>query len=93
MKLLAALGAWLGPGDTFYLAIYASIAGGVLALVVSLGRGYLMTAFRNIWNLLTYWSVAGPRPMDALTLDKGKAPRLAFAVPMLVGTVVTVWLR
>ena len=93
VKLLAALGAWLGPGDAFYLAIYASIAGGVLALVVSVARGYLITAFRNIWNLLTYWSVAGPRPMDALTLDKGKAPRLAFAVPMLVGTVVTVWLR
>lgn len=93
VKLLAALGAWLGPGDAFYLAIYASIAGGALALIVSLARGYLMTALRNIRDLLTYWSVVGPRPMAALTLDKGNAPRLAFAVPMLVGTVVTVWLR
>lgn len=93
VKLLAALGAWLGPADAFYLAIYASIAGGVMALVVALARGYLTTAMRNIGNLLSYWSVVGPRPMAALTLDKGNAPRLAFAVPMLVGTVVTVWLR
>lgn len=93
VKLLAALGAWLGPADAFYLAIYASIAGGVLALVVALARGYLATAMRNIASLLSYWSVVGPRPMAALTLDKGSAPRLAFAVPMLVGTVVTVWLR
>src|SRR5262245_64849156 len=27
VKLLAALGAWLGPGEAFWLAIYASIAG------------------------------------------------------------------
>ena len=37
VKLLAALGAWLGPGDTFWLAIYASMAGGVMAVVVALG--------------------------------------------------------
>ena len=93
VKLLAALGAWMGPGDAFWLAIYASIAGGVLAVVVALARGYLTTAFRNLRGLLAYWSVVGPRPMASLTLEHGKAPRLAFAVPMLVGTMVTIWLR
>jgi prepilin peptidase CpaA len=93
VKLLAALGAWMGPGDAFWLAIYASIAGGVMAVVVSLARGYLTTAFRNLRELLTYWSIVGPRPMAALTLEHGNAPRLAFAIPMLVGTMVTLWLR
>ena len=93
VKLLAALGAWLGPGEAFWLAIYASIAGGVLAVVVSLARGYLTTALRNLRGLLAYWSVVGPRPMASLTLEHGKAPRLAFAIPMLVGTMVTLWLR
>jgi prepilin peptidase CpaA len=93
VKLLAALGAWLGPGDAVWLAIYASIAGGVLAVVVAVARGYLSTALRNLRGLLSYWSVVGPRPMAALTLEHGNAPRLAFAVPMLVGTMVTIWLR
>jgi prepilin peptidase CpaA len=93
VKLLAALGAWLGPGDAFWLAVYASIAGGALAVVVSLARGYLTTALRNLGGLLAYWSVAGPRPLASLTLEHGKAPRLAFAIPMLVGTMVTLWLR
>lgn len=93
VKLLAALGAWLGPGDAFWLAIYASIAGGVLAVVVALARGYLTTALGNLRGLLAYWSVVGPRPMASLTLEHGKAPRLAFAIPMLVGTMVTLWLR
>jgi prepilin peptidase CpaA len=93
VKLLAALGVWMGPGDAFWLAIYGSIAGGVLAVVVALARGYLTTALRNLGGLLAYWSVVGPRPMASLTLEHGKAPRLAFAVPMLVGTMVTIWLR
>jgi prepilin peptidase CpaA len=93
VKLLAALGAWMGPRDAFYLAIYASLAGGVMAIAVSIGRGYLTTAFRNLRNLLTYWSLVGPRPLPSLTLDHGTAPRLAFAVPMFVGTMVTIWLR
>jgi prepilin peptidase CpaA len=93
VKLLAALGAWLGPGDALWLAIYASVAGGVMAVAVSLARGYLTTALHNLLNLLTYWVLVGPRPMPSLTLDRSDAPRLAFAVPMLIGTMVTVWLR
>src|SRR5687767_13524804 len=65
VKLLAALGAWMGPRDAFYLAIYASLAGGVMAIAVAIGRGYLTTAFRNLRNLLTYWSLVGPRPLPS----------------------------
>jgi prepilin peptidase CpaA len=93
VKLLAAFGAWLGPRDAVWLAIYGSIAGGVLALGYSLSRGYLSTALNNIGALLKYWSVVGPRPMPTLTLEGGTAPRLAFAVPMLVGLMVTLWVR
>jgi len=93
VKLLAALGAWLGPRDAFWLAIYASLAGGAMAIAVALARGYLLTALRNVMALLAYWSVAGPRPLPSLTLEHGTAPRLAFAVPMFVGMMVTLWVR
>ena len=93
VKLLAALGAWLGAGDTIWLAIYASIAGGVIAAVMALHRGYLKTAFGNIGGLLRFWWLFGVKPMPAMTLEHGKAPRLAYAVPVFVGTVVTLWLR
>src|SRR5688500_5016350 len=55
VKLLAALGAWLGPGDTFWLALYASLAGGVMAVTVGVATGYLRTAFRNVANLVVFW--------------------------------------
>jgi len=93
VKLLGALGAWLGPGDAVWLALYTGMAGGLMALAVALVRGYLGQACRNIWMLLAYWRLAGIRPLAELTLDTSKGPRLAYAVPILAGTLVTLWLR
>lgn len=91
VKLLAALGAWLGPMQTIWLALFTSIAGGVMALIVAVSTGYLRTTFRNIGTMLLYWYVAGPRPVPDQTLDRSGSPRLAYAIPILVGTVITLW--
>jgi prepilin peptidase CpaA len=93
VKLLAALGAWVGPYDVLWLALYAGIAGGVMALIVALGAGYLRTALRNIWMLLCHWRVAGVTALPQLTLEESSAPKLAYAVPIFVGVVTVIWLR
>jgi prepilin peptidase CpaA len=93
VKLLAALGAWLGPGDAIWVALYSAVAGGAAAVVVALAHGYLRTALRNVFNLLTFWWLVGPKPMPEMTLERSSAPRLAYAVPIFLGTVATLWLR
>jgi prepilin peptidase CpaA len=93
LKLLGALGAWLGPGDIFWLAMYTGIAGAVMALIVGAWNGYLRPAVGNIWLLLTHWRVSGLRPFPELTLESSQGPRLAYAAPILVGTIVVLWLR
>ena len=93
VKLVAALGAWLGPYEALLLAMATSIAGGVLGLAMGLASGYLGTALKNVRSLLTYWVVAGIRPLPALTLEKSTAPRLAYALPIFAGVVVTLWIR
>lgn len=90
IKLLGAMGAWLGPRDAVSLALYTGVVGGVLALVVALARGYLGTALSNVRLLLTHWRVTGIRPLPEVTLEQSKSPKLAYAVPILVGTLVTV---
>ena len=35
VKLMAAVGAWIGAKPILYVALYGSVAGGVLALVVA----------------------------------------------------------
>jgi prepilin peptidase CpaA len=93
VKLLAAVGAWLGPGDVAIAALATSIAGGVIAVVIALGHGYLKTACRNLWMLLTYWRVMGIRPVHEVSLQGAGGPRLAYAVPIAIGTLVTLWLE
>src|SRR6185436_3487459 len=48
IKLLAAIGAWLGPAGALYVALYTGVAGGVMALGVALATGYLRRALSNV---------------------------------------------
>ena len=93
VKLLAALGAWVGPATAVWIALYAGIAGGVLAVVVSLYGGGLTRVLSNVWGLLMFWRVMGVRPHPELTLRTGQGPRLPYAFPITAGAVVVLWLR
>jgi len=93
VKLLACLGAWLGPAGALWTAMYAAMAGGVLAIVVMLLRGYVREGAANIRLLLTHWRVVGIRPLPELTLQHGRGPRLAYAVPIAAGALVTLRLK
>jgi prepilin peptidase CpaA len=91
VKLVAALGAWLGPANVIWLALYAGVAGGVMAVVVAAYHGYLRTALRNIWFLLQHWTVNGVRPLDDVSLEGSSGPRLAYALPIFAGLVLATW--
>jgi prepilin peptidase CpaA len=93
VKLLAALGAWLGPADVLWLSLYAGVAGGVLAIVVSALYGYLGTALQNVYLLLCHWRVAGIESVPSITLEHSTGPKLAYAFPILTGLVATIWLQ
>jgi prepilin peptidase CpaA len=93
VKLVAALGAWLGPSHAFWVAIYAGLAGGVLAVCLAITQGYLKTALSNVAAMLGYWTTVGLRAVPGFTLESSKSPRLAYAIPILAGTVMSLWLR
>lgn len=93
VKLLAALSAWTGPADAVWMALFASIAGGVIAIGVSLFHGYLAQAMRNVWLILMQWRIAGVQPVAGFTLKDNRAPRLAYAIPITIGMLCTLWRR
>jgi prepilin peptidase CpaA len=93
VKLLAALGAWLGPADALWLVLYTGVAGGVMAVAVSARYGYLGTALQNVRLLLCHWQVAGIKALPEITLEGSGGPKLAYAFPILMGLVTSVWLR
>lgn len=93
VKLIAALGAWFAWPDALWLGLFTGIAGGVVAVVVALARGYLGCAIANVRLLLMHWRVSGLRALPGLTIHHPDAPKLAYGVSIFAGTVVTVWLR
>ena len=93
VKLLAALGAWLGPAESVWVAMFAAAAGGVLGLIVALARGYLKTAITNLWIMLMHWRTQGLEPVPGLTLRDSGSPRLAYAIPITIGVFFTLWRR
>ena len=93
VKLLGAVGAWVGPRGVLYAGLYSVLAGGILALVIGGMHGYLGKAFSNIWGLLGVWRTAGIQPLPGLTIEDSVGPRLAYGVAIAAGTVATVWLK
>jgi prepilin peptidase CpaA len=91
VKLLAAFGAWLGPGTVCWVAVYGAIAGGLLAIPWLLVRGALRQTAWNLWGLLGFWRLAGIRPHPGLTLDTPGAMRMPYALPLSIGALVAMW--
>jgi prepilin peptidase CpaA len=93
VKLMAALGTWVGWHGAIDVALYGAVAGGVLAVIVASWHGYLGRALQNLKTLFVHWSLVGVRPLPELTLEQGKGHRLPYALPILAGLVVTLWRR
>lgn len=92
VKLVGALGAWLGPAGAIQVDLYSALAGGAFGVIVALARGYLSTAFLNL-RLMTMSWMAGSGTLPGMTLAEAQGPRLAYALPIAAGTMVTLWLR
>jgi prepilin peptidase CpaA len=93
VKLLAAMGAWLGPALVCWVAVYGAIAGGVVALPLLVWRKRLRATLVNMWGLVAHWRTSGLEPHPVVTLDNPEAVRLPYALPIALGALATLWLR
>jgi prepilin peptidase CpaA len=91
VKLMAAIGAWIGWKSIVLVALFGSVAGGVLAVIFALRQGYLRTALGNIKMLASYWWVEGVKPLPALTLESTNSVRMPYALAIAAGLAVTLW--
>lgn len=79
VKLLAALGAWLGAGAILQVFIYGAAAGAIIAIFLLIFKKKKMTLMR-IWNDLIYFSITGKRvPLSGL--ENG----FPYSIPIAAG--------
>jgi prepilin peptidase CpaA len=87
VKLMAMVGAYLGPWGVASAALLSFIAGGVLALAVVLARGALGQLFANLRNML-YGTLltAMTTGKTTITTPAASVGKLPYGVAIAIGT-------
>ncbi len=90
VKALAALGAWLGPRQTFYLFIYMAISGVLVVVFFLWRRGVLGAKIRQLWGFLVNWVLLRPHasmaPPAAAPASPGEG--IPYALALALGMVI-----
>lgn len=89
VKLFAAIGAWIGPGQLMIALVMTSIAGGVMALCWATAGGFLGDLFKSSGDLLFGWKDRGSGPHPELTLDSPLARKMPYAPAIAIGTLMS----
>ena len=92
VKLMAAVGAFLGPAMVFQASLATYCVGGVMALLIVLARGHGRAAFANLGALLVLlrFGAAAPAALRQSVPSVGGMP---YAVAIALGTFAVMWLR
>jgi prepilin peptidase CpaA len=88
VKLLAMVGTFLGPLDTFYAALASMIAGGMLSIVWVLWHGKTLRMLQNLTALLPLELGAVGGSSSGLRIEpSASAGKLPYGVAIAIGTI------
>jgi prepilin peptidase CpaA len=85
MKLMAAVGAWVGSTQVMTLICVAALAGGVLAVGRILIRNMIGETLRSTTRLIFYRLTSGLEPHPELNVQSPGSQRVPFGVAIAVG--------
>ena len=89
VKLCAAIGAWVGPGQMFVALVLTGIAGGLMALGWALLGGFLGDLFQGAGNLVFGAKERGLRPPSDLVLSNPLKRKIPYAPAIALGTLIS----
>jgi len=90
VKLLAAVGSFIGPEAVLSAGIMAMLLGGLYAIAIMISLYGLRAGMKQIGTLLTYCMLV---PGSPRTLTPAKAqPRLRYALVIGLGTLMSQWM-
>jgi len=93
LKLLAAVGAWVGPGQLVLALVATGIAGGFLAVGYALWHGLLGRALDGTAELILGLPKQGLRPHPTIALDNAVALRMPYGPAIAIGTIFSFFAR
>jgi prepilin peptidase CpaA len=89
VKLLAAVGSFLGPAQTVSAAMVIALAGGLVALVVlGFHQGWRRT---GLWLWSYVQAIVLTRSVQRSTPAQGATPKVPYAIAIGLGTIGSYW--
>lgn len=93
VKLCAAIGAWIGPGQLMIAIVVTAMAGGLIALGMAVCGGFLGEMFSGAGDLLFGWGGKGKKPTEKLVLSNPSARKMPYAPAIAIGTLFSFFSR
>ena len=88
VKLMAAIGAWIGPSPLLIAMILTFLAGGVMAIVWSVSKGFAGELFGNTGALVGSWK-GGVKPHSDLNLANPAARKMPYVPAIATGVLLS----
>ena len=89
VKLCAAIGARVGPGQLLTAVVLTGIVGALMALAWATFGGFLGELFGNVGSLVLHMKERGVRPHPDLTLNSPSVHKMPYAPAIAIGTLVS----
>lgn len=93
LKLCAAIGAWIGPGQLILALVLTAIAGGLMALCWAAAGGFLGELFQGSGDLIFGFRQRGFHRHPELVLQNPTARKMPYAPAIAIGTIISFFAR
>lgn len=93
LKLCAAIGAWIWPGQLMMAIVLTAMAGGIMALIWALCGGFLGELFSGSSDLLFGWKGRGMKAPPEMALSNPRARKMPYAPAIAIGTLISFFSR
>ncbi len=85
VKLCAAIGAWIGPEQTFWAVFFTALAGGIMVLCWAAWSGFLKELFMGAGDLVFGWKKRGMHRDSELSLVNPMKRKIPYAPAIAIG--------
>lgn len=93
VKLCAAIGAWIGPGQLVTALVLTGMTGGIMALCWASAGGFLGELFAGASDLVFGLKERGMRPHPELVLNNPLTRKMPYAPAIAIGTLISFFSR
>ena len=96
VKIMAAIGACVGPGEVTTVLLATAIFGGLLAIAYAIYRRRVVSTLKNVGSVLKFHAWAGVQTHPEVNLDNPQALRMPYGLAIALGTLwafVAIWWR